>query len=263
MNGSGKPAAASASRKPNHPYPAWMRRVLRKVLPQRIFRRYVGRHEDESMRKWRRMAAHVPAGKAVLDIGAFEGEYALAARAVNPDVAVYAFEPNPETATALRHACEEHAIDVVAAAVSDQPGVVSLASRSAESAIVDADESAALGDEIVTVPAISLDDWLSEHAVVPDLIKIDVEGAEVRTLNGAARSLAEHRPIILCEILSDEAGSAVGRSLPPHYRFFRVDENGGVTEHSTITRREWRNKNWIFAPQERRVEVMGGRTGAD
>lgn len=45
------------------------------------------------MRLWTRMAAVVPPGSAILDIGAFRGAYALAAKTANPATLVYAFEP--------------------------------------------------------------------------------------------------------------------------------------------------------------------------
>ena len=37
-------------------------------------------------------------------------------------------------------------------------------------------------------------------------IKIDVEGAELEVLQGLAKTLAEHRPIVLCEIVMVPAG---------------------------------------------------------
>jgi len=51
------------------------------------------------------------------------------------------------------------------------------------------------------VPAIQLDTFLQgADEPAPDVIKIDVEGAELQVLEGGRRLLAEHRPLLLMEI---------------------------------------------------------------
>lgn len=43
----------------------------------------------------------------------------------------------------------------------------------------------------------------AQHSVlhtIPTLIKLDIEGWEVRALRGAKRTLREHHPIIVCEV---------------------------------------------------------------
>ena len=41
-----------------------------------------------------------------------------------------------------------------------------------------------------------LDDYCTEHGLAPSAVKIDVEGAEMSVLAGAAQTLARHRPTI-------------------------------------------------------------------
>src|SRR5262249_40290100 len=57
----------------------------------------------------------------------------------------------------------------------------------------------------VTIRAngVSLDDY-ARNARPPDFIKCDVEGAEVEVFRGAEHLLHEKRPIILCEMHSEE-----------------------------------------------------------
>jgi len=50
-----------------------------------------------------------------------------------------------------------------------------------------------------TVVSVSLD-WLSDLLPLPDVIKIDVEGAELEVLQGAQRLLSAKGPVILCEV---------------------------------------------------------------
>ena len=47
----------------------------------------------------------------------------------------------------------------------------------------------------------------------PDLVKIDVEGAESAVLSGATSLLADHRPGLIVEVLSVEQQHDVGRRL--------------------------------------------------
>jgi FkbM family methyltransferase len=52
----------------------------------------------------------------------------------------------------------------------------------------------------ITVPAISLDDFLSNSGRKPAVIKIDVEGAELFVLRGASETLRRKRPVLFLEI---------------------------------------------------------------
>lgn len=47
---------------------------------------------------------------------------------------------------------------------------------------------------------LSLDDYCERRAVIPDLIKIDIEGAEVMALRGMERLLRDRRPTLLLEV---------------------------------------------------------------
>ncbi len=239
--------------KPRNQYPTFVRRLLRKMLPLPLYCRWVGRHEYGSMRLWIRIAANVPPGRVILDIGAFHGDYALAAKDANPQIAVYAFEPNPITFEVLNMACENRGILVEKFAFANKNGAVSFLCSSAQSRILV--ESSIQQGKIIRVPAVSLDWWIMENAVVPALIKIDVEGAEASILRGARRLLGEHKPIILCEVLSDAAGSDVMSALPSNYRYYRIDENTGLIEQTRITREKWRNKNWLLIPEGKQAEL--------
>jgi hypothetical protein len=52
----------------------------------------------------------------------------------------------------------------------------------------------------VQVRAIRLDDLAREEGIRPDVLKIDVEGAELWVLQGAREILREARPLILLEL---------------------------------------------------------------
>ena len=48
----------------------------------------------------------------------------------------------------------------------------------------------------------------------PQLMKIDVEGGETAVLAGAERLLAEHQPLIICEVHHAEAARWIEEWLP-------------------------------------------------
>ena len=52
---------------------------------------------------------------------------------------------------------------------------------------------------------VSLDDFLVRGTTPPSLVKIDVEGAELRILQGGAGMLRNHRPILFYESFSHRA----------------------------------------------------------
>ena len=224
---------------------------MKKLLPNSFYRRYIGRHDEESVRQWKRLAARIPAEKVIMDIGAFEGKYSLAARDVNRDVRIVAFEPNPQSAKILKRNCENKKIEVCEVAIAEKNGTLSFLLNSAISRIVNI---SADSKKIIQVPAISLDDWIQENKVIPSLIKIDTEGAEPGILRGAKKILNDYRPTILCEVLSTTAGEELMSVLPNNYRFYLIDENKGLDEQSTITRSSWRNINWLFVPKQMRIE---------
>jgi FkbM family methyltransferase len=53
------------------------------------------------------------------------------------------------------------------------------------------------GRTVIQVEAISLDSWSRQTGLVPAMIKIDTEGAEIWVCEGARRLLAEKRPALI------------------------------------------------------------------
>ena len=109
---------------PVNPWARWRLNILlKRVLPSRVYVRYVGRHEQMSMNVWTHLAERLPATSTVLDIGAFHGEYALAAREVRSDLRIVSFEPNPESLRVLRTQTAGRNIEIVDAALGATDGV--------------------------------------------------------------------------------------------------------------------------------------------
>jgi len=133
------------------------------------------------------------------DIGANVGLYTLLfARYAKY---VYSFEPLPRNVRYLSETLELNNINnavIVPAAVSDSTKLMRFKQGM----------NYAMGklDDIGEIPvlAISCDDFVSFYNVIPSLIKIDVEGAELSVLKGSKKLLSSHKPHILLSIHGDK-----------------------------------------------------------
>ena len=132
-------------------------------------------------------------GFTVLDVGANVGAYTLLfATWVGPAGHVIAFEPAPASIAGLRRQLGLNGltdrVDVVEAAVAGTVGSASFACDGASGA--NALGTGARGARTITVATTTIDAFCAERGVRPDVIKIDVEGAELDVLRGARRTLA-------------------------------------------------------------------------
>lgn len=65
-------------------------------------------------------------------------------------------------------------------------------------------------DETVTVPATTLDEWAKEHAIEPDLLWLDAQGAELQILQAAQSTLMSVRAIYTeVSVVQNYAGGAL------------------------------------------------------
>jgi FkbM family methyltransferase len=153
-------------------------------------------------------AEHVPTGGVVWDIGANVGFYTLIASRLVGDGRVVAFEPLPANQQAIRRniALNEIAnVQLIAVALSDREGTAELevhASPTWAKLDTSSDTSFKRGTDVtgrVQVALSTIDAQLAQ-APAPDLVKMDIEGAEVAALRGASKLLSEHRPTLICEL---------------------------------------------------------------
>lgn len=140
-------------------------------------------------------------GDTVIDAGAFIGRHTLAyAREVGPTGRVIAIEPHPANFQILQRNVQANRyqnITCVQGALSNHTGQGRLAYDRETST------SALSSRQTRTVPVrvCRLDDLLSELQVSQvDLMKVDVEGAELEVLQGGTSTLSsEHRPRLIIE----------------------------------------------------------------
>jgi FkbM family methyltransferase len=177
-------------------------------------------------------------GDTCYDVGANIGVYTLwAAGLVGRAGQVHAFEPVPPTMAVLREMVQRNGLGQVVPVVSaigatvGQTGLRSYQGASGRAHAV-ADPSHA--DHFARLD--TLDAYVARHRP-PDLVKIDVEGAEIDVLRGAAGLLADHAPALLLEMLPSHlvrhgGGQGleefVGRLLDAGYMLFNLTPRGLV-----------------------------------
>ncbi len=172
-----------------------------------------------------------------IDIGAAGGDFFVEVIRFAPQGHHIAYEPLPPLFESLVKRFPGK--DVRNCAVSDSNGQATFEHvRSAPgwSGLRRYDMPLAQPDlETISVKTVKLDDDLPPD-YIPTLIKIDVNGAEVQTLEGAIRTICSHRPLVLFE--HGEAAAAYGKTSDDVYellvtkcglRIFDLEANGPLT----------------------------------
>ena len=145
------------------------------------------------------LAASLSPGSSCIDVGANVGDVLAQIRRLAPQGRHVAFEPLPDLAAALRAQFPE--VDVREAALAEEAGeaeFVHVVDRPGYSGLRERDYPGRLKTERIRVRIARLDDELGP-AYVPDLIKIDVEGAERAVIAGGLETIARHRPLVVFE----------------------------------------------------------------
>jgi FkbM family methyltransferase len=149
-------------------------------------------------------------GHVVWDIGANVGLFSFAAAHLAGNAGkVFAFDADTWLIALLRRSATiqpstSAPVQIVPAAIASSPvdlRTFNIAVRSrASNALQGYGHSNTGGvSEQQTVVCLSID-WLADRLPLPDVIKIDVEGAELEVLHGGRALLQRSSPIIICQV---------------------------------------------------------------
>lgn len=197
---------------------------------------------------WASLREGLVEGSVAIDVGAHIGVDTLKlARVVGTSGRVMAVEPNPITLIDLRaniHASRAANVIVVPVALSDSEGELTLfdsrGTGNSGSSSLSAANAGGSGASY-TVRARTLDDVVAEVGLARiDVIKADVEGAELLVLRGAATTLARFHPKLVLEVVPRQLAS-MGASVEVLESF--------LAQHG-YTRQRWvdyKNKEYLFA----------------
>jgi FkbM family methyltransferase len=197
-----------------------------------------GHYEPETLRLFECL---VSPGMTVFDVGANVGQYTLAASGrLSGWGEVHAFEPDPLTYAWLVRNARLNALPNVRAvqtAVYDTTEPLELYLATAR----DTGSNSLVGEpwtpagKRVRVRCTTLDRYAAEHSIPRvDVIKVDVEGAELGVLRGAQRIVAgPHQPVMILEFeeerqrLAGTSCEALARHLVDRgYALYRIGAHG-------------------------------------
>lgn len=207
----------------------------------------------------------VRSGSVIYDIGANAGYFSLlAAHLSQSDGQVVAFEPVPSIVGDLRAMLAANGLtERVRAsqlALSDAAGRVRMYTpASAETGVID---TAVRHNEIdegraIMVDVTTLDQFVfGEGNPRPEVIKLDVEGAEASVLAGARRVLQEVRPIVLAEIHGEQPAVDIWDIVVPlgyHVHLLTSSGEAEICDKADWTRHfsgsKWIIKHCVLIPQ--------------
>jgi FkbM family methyltransferase len=155
--------------------------------------------------------AELRPGDVMVDVGAHVGVHALTAARRLRDLGgggrVIAFEPTEDSSAAIRAAAERNdlPVDVVRAALGEAEGTIELRGDPRYGTF-DAGVRSQFGDGevIATAPLLTFDGWAAGAGLDRlDLVKIDIEGAEILALRGMRETLRRLRPRVLAIEVKD------------------------------------------------------------
>jgi FkbM family methyltransferase len=187
---------------------------------------WIGQYELPIQHALRRL---IRPGDIVFDIGANAGFFTLiAARLTGPSGRCVAFDPSPDNYQSVREQLELNDLNTYCSArqeaIGSTTGTASFSFAkpgSPQGHLGDAGN----GEQSITVRVVTLDS-LRDELGTPNFIKLDVEGAEVGVLDGAADLLrAAAKPTWLIELHGPECERGVRERLSAAgYSFFDLDD---------------------------------------
>jgi FkbM family methyltransferase len=91
----------------------------------------------------------------------------------------------------------------------------------------------------VSIPALTIDSIVKDHSFVPNFIKVDVEGNELKVLQGAKDTLLKHHPVIMMEYLEPNRHNESHRGAASllksfHYDSFIINKEGHLERCENI-----------------------------
>jgi FkbM family methyltransferase len=210
------------------------------------------------------LAELVKPGQTVYDVGANIGFFTmLCSRLVGPQGRVYAFEPVPQNLATLKRNVALNGLTnvvVVEKALSSSTGTAEMfvspwsAFHSLNVAGASKQENHGPQSGAIVVQTIALDEFVHGDGVrAPDLVKIDVEGAELVVLDGMRETLRSRAPLLLVEV--HDTNSAYAEFVDSiDYRVRTIDD-----DVADVARAD-RNAHTIAWPGEHEPARLTGRS---
>jgi FkbM family methyltransferase len=189
----------------------------------------------------RLLKAAIEPGDVVLDVGANIGFFStLFSRWVGEAGRVISIEPEPENLTLLRRNVDDnlcHNVTICVCAVGASRGIAHFSVDEATGSTGHLGETPTAGESavgtgkvrIIPIDVETLDDLVADYSVKPNVIKMDIEGGEAQALEGASRTIAECRPVVVSEVTGDGGPKVLAWLAWNGYRLWDLESGQSVT----------------------------------
>jgi FkbM family methyltransferase len=201
------------------------------------------------------------------DVGANIGLMSVPILYSNPTCKVVAFEPSPNNLPFLIRTAQNSRFrnrwHIVGKAVGEKVGIVKFSIASEENGVFDGfcDTKRVTDMREVSVSVTTIDsEWESMGRPHVSVIKIDVEGAELKSLQGALECIKKEKPLILTEWNSSNF-AAYGCNSEDilifsnqiQYQIYSIPYLLPINDVSTLNVQMLTRENFLLVPKEGRI----------
>lgn len=178
--------------------------------------------------------------KCFVDVGTHLGWYTCLACKRMPQGIVYGFEMDDLNFALLQKNIDINNctnVDLHHLAVSDATGVLSYKRESNHPRpgfVLNSGDTRKKSPGLVSVNSTALDDFFESKESIPDVIKIDVEGAEMNVLRGMRRIMAQFKPTLFLEVhpynfsnFNTSSAAILALLVENEYRVFEIEDLRG------------------------------------
>lgn len=186
------------------------------------------RWEEAAIEEW---CSSLEDGTVVLDAGAYTGLYA--ALAASRGLAAVAVEPRPEATERMHKNFELSGVSVtvVEAALWHREGKGTLHQKNMPLTSGATLNFRGGGPRQTQVDVTTIDKLFEDREQKLSSIKVDVEGAEIRTIEGALQTIARFQPRIIIECLTFSNFQLVKKDIEHYYsKFKKLDDRNWLIE---------------------------------
>ena len=186
------------------------------------------------------LIGELKSSRCFVDVGTNLGWYSILASVFMKAGTVYGFEMDEMNFALAKKNSELNRSEnlyLFHAAVSDTCGQISYIRNSlnpnAEFRIA-SDLKKTKDENIISIESIALDDFFKDKEIQPDIVKIDVEGAEIKVLRGMTRILENSSPKLFVEIhpftmvdYHSSAEQVIALLISHGYKVFEIENMRG------------------------------------
>jgi FkbM family methyltransferase len=183
------------------------------------------------------------APRHIIDVGANRGDWTRTARRVFPDTRYTLLEPQEHLRVYMRDLIEgPNPVELITAGAAEQPGILTLtlATRDDSSTFaLSQQEAAASGARQIPVEVKTLNQIVADStAGMPDMVKIDAEGLDLRVLGGASDLLGRTEIFLIeaaiCAPLKNSLSEVLGFMSGAGYKLMDITDLNRSPQHGAL-----------------------------